>query len=176
MERSIVDRAIPVLERTPEALRALLAGAPDDLLFADEGPDTFCPYDVVSHLIHGEETDWIPRLRIILEHADAVAFEPFDRFAFRERGREQPIAALLDSFAALRAKNLDVLRGAALTPEQLRRPGTHPELGPVTLGALIAAWAVHDLGHLGQVVRVVAKRFSPDVGPWREYSPILTRY
>jgi hypothetical protein len=164
-----------VLRRTPGALRALLEGLGDEWLLGDEGPETFSPKDVVGHLIHGEETDWLPRVRIILEHGPARPFEPFDRFAFRDQNAGVPVATLLARFAERRAANLEALDGLGLSPADLARTGTHPALGRVTLRQLLATWVVHDLGHLAQVARAMAKQYKADVGPWVEYLPILTR-
>jgi hypothetical protein len=167
--------AVAVLERTPTALRGMLDGLPDSWLLANEGPDTFSPRDVMGHLIHGEETDWVPRLRIILEHGEAVPFTPFDRFAFRTRSAGQSTAALLERFATLRAANLREVRAVNLDSGTLARTGMHPALGRVTLGQLLASWVVHDLGHLKQVARVMARQYREAVGPWREYLTILDR-
>jgi hypothetical protein len=167
-------QATEILERTPGALKALLSGLSDPWLEANEGAGTYSPRDVVGHLIFGEETDWIPRIRIILEHG-ALPFTPFDRSGFRERlvGRSTP--DLLREFEEKRRANLATLRGLALQERQLELSGTHPELGRVTLGQLIAAWAVHDLGHLGQVSRVLARCYTQAVGPWRAHLTILDR-
>jgi hypothetical protein len=167
--------AVAVLERTPTALRGMLAGLPERWVLADEGPGTFSPRDVVGHLIHGEETDWIPRMRIILEHGESVPFTPFDRFAFRTASMGYTTDALLDRFAALRAESLDALRSLALDEAALARTGTHPGLGRVTLRQLFAAWVVHDLGHVKQVARAMARQYTTAVGPWREYLSILDR-
>jgi uncharacterized damage-inducible protein DinB len=128
----------------------------------------------VGHLISGEQTDWIPRMRTILEHGVAVPFEPFDRFAFRN-WEARPINEMLNRFETLRRRNLDEVKQAELTPDRLELRGTHPDLGEVTLGQLIATWAVHDLNHIGQISRVLAKQFGAQVGPWREYLPVLSR-
>lgn len=162
-----------ILERTPGTLRSLLSGLPPGWLAAQEGPGTFSPVDVVGHLIHGEKTDWIPRARLILEHGESRAFEPFDRFGFRDAIAGVPLPALLDEFDALRSQSLGALDSFGLTPESLERRGTHPAFGPVTLGQLLATWAVHDLNHLGQIVRVMSGRARDEVGPWREYLGIL---
>jgi DinB family protein len=167
--------AVAVLERTPAALDGLLRGLPESWLLASEGPDTFTPRDVVGHLIHGEETDWVPRMRIILEHGEAVPFTPFDRFAFRRASVGHSTDALLERFAELRYDNLRAVRETTLDAAALRRTGTHPGLGRVTLGQLIAAWVVHDLGHLKQVSRAMARQYREAVGPWREYLTILDR-
>lgn len=168
-----LQQSIEVLERTPRVLRSLLEGLPEDLLHGNEGPETFSPFDVVGHLIHGEETDWIPRIRIILEHGESKPFAPFDRFAFRETSRGKSLAELLAVFESLRERNIEVLKGLGLTRERLALKGTHPELGPVTLRQLLATWVAHDLGHLGQIVRVMARQYSSEVGPWREFLSIL---
>lgn len=167
--------AFVLLPRTPPALRALLTDLPDPWLKGTEGPDTWSPFDVVGHLIDGEETDWIPRARIILARGENPAFEPFDRFAHLRRNRETPLSVLLDRFAVLRAENLAALEAFGLTPADLALEGVHPELGRVTLGELLATWVAHDLGHIGQVVRVMAKQYGTAVGPWRRYLPVLTR-
>jgi hypothetical protein len=167
--------ATAVLERTPAALRGMLAGLPESWLLADEGPDTFSPRDVVGHLIHGEETDWIPRMRIILDHGESVPFTPFDRFAFRTASVGHTTDALLDRFAELRTGNLRALRALALDEAALARTGMHPGLGRVTLAQLFAAWVVHDLGHVKQIARAMARQYTAAVGPWREYLTILDR-
>ena len=167
--------AIAVLERTPATLRSLLDGLPDGWTTRDEGPDTFTPIDNVGHLIHGERTDWIPRARIILAQGPDRRFVPFDRFAHRRESAGKGLPRLLDEFARLRAENLATLRGFELTERELALQGEHPELGPVTLGELLAAWVVHDLGHVAQTTRVMAKRYRDAVGPWREFTPILDR-
>lgn len=171
-----LDEALEILERTPATLRGLLAGISEPWQRVDEGPDTWSPFDNVGHLIHGEETDWIPRARIILEHGTARPFEPFDRFAQLKRFRDGSLGSLLDRFAELRASNLATLRGWELGPDQLALQGRHPELGTVTLAQLLAAWAAHDLGHIAQISRVMAKRYRSAVGPWVAYLPILTRH
>jgi hypothetical protein len=167
--------AIAVLERTPGALRGMLAGLPEAWLLAHEGPDTFSPRDVVGHLIHGEETDWIPRMRIILEHGESVPFTPFDRFAFRTASVGQATDALLDRFAQLRGDSLRALQALNLDEAALARTGMHPGLGRVTLTQLFAAWVVHDLGHIKQIARAMARQYTAAVGPWREYLTILDR-
>jgi DinB superfamily len=139
-----------------------------------EGPDTFSPFDVVGHLIDGEETDWIPRARIILTQGASRRFEPYDRFRHRSRNAGRTLASLLAEFAGLRSANLDLLRSWNLSDTQLALEGEHPSLGAVTLRQLIATWVVHDLGHLAQVARVMAKQYREEVGPWVRYLPVLT--
>jgi hypothetical protein len=164
-----------LLERTPACLDALLRGLPSTWVLANEGPGTWNPFDVVGHLIHGEESDWIPRARIVLEHGEARPFEPFDRFAQERDARGKTLPQLLTRFAEARAASLRALDDMQLTPADLARTGTHPDFGRVTLGELLATWAVHDAAHIAQIARVLAKHAGPAVGPWRKYLPILER-
>lgn len=165
---------VAVLARTPDTVRALLEDLPEAWLDTREGEGTFSPRDVVGHLIHGELTDWIPRARRILEHGESRAFEPFDRHGYQPP-QGASISDLLGEFAALRARSLASLREFNLTPDQLALKGTHPAFGPVTLGQLLATWAVHDLNHIDQIARVMSKRYDRAVGPWKEYLGILNR-
>ncbi|MFA6167885.1 MAG: DinB family protein [Gemmatimonadaceae bacterium] len=169
------DDAIALLERTPATLRALLAGLSDAWITANEGPETFSPFDNLGHLIHGERTDWIPRARIILAQGTNRTFEPYDRFAQARESEGKSVATLLDEFATLRAENVATLRSWNLSARELSLEGEHPSLGPVTLRQLLATWVAHDLGHLAQTARVMAKRHREAVGPWRAYLPILDR-
>ena len=166
--------SIDVLQRMPGALAALLDGVDAFWSGGREGPDTFSPFDVVGHLIDGEETDWMPRARIILAQGPQPRFDPYDRFRHRARNAGRTLESLLAEFAALRDGNLAVLRSWRLSAAQLELPGEHPSLGPVTLRQLLAAWVVHDLGHLAQVARVMAKQYLREVGPWVPYLPVLT--
>ena len=165
--------AIPVLERTPGVLRALLAGLPDEWTTAREGPESWSPYDVVGHLIHGERTDWIPRAELILRRGEAEPFPPFDRVAMFRESAGKSLGELLDTFARLRGESLVRLRGLGLTPADLERRGRHPELGPVTLSQHLATWVAHDLSHIRQIVRVMGRQYSEAVGPWTAYLPML---
>lgn len=166
--------SIEVLERSPATLQALLQGVGTPWARGTEGPDTFSPFDVVGHLIDGEETDWIPRARIILARGPNLRFEPYDRFRHRGRNSARTLESLLAEFANLRASNLQLLRSWNLTDAELSLPGEHPSQGPVTLRQLLAAWVVHDLGHVAQVARVMAKQYRYEVGPWVPYLPVLT--
>ena len=166
--------SIDILRRTPAVVSALLDGVDERWARGDEGKDTFSPFDVIGHLIDGEETDWMPRARIILSRSDDPRFEPYDRFRHQQRNPERSLASLLGEFAELRAANLLLLQSWQLTPAELDLPGNHPSLGGVTLRQLLAAWVVHDLGHVAQIVRVMAKQYSAAVGPWMEYLPVLT--
>lgn len=166
---------IAVLSRTPGVLRAWLGGLPDAWLDANEGPETFSARDVIGHLIEGERTDWVPRIRMILEDGEARIFEPFDRFAFRDTIGGRSVESLCEEFDQRRRDNLTWLRGLSLTPDDMSRRGRHPAFGAVTLGELLATWTVHDLNHIGQIARVMSKHYSTEVGPWREYLGILNR-
>jgi hypothetical protein len=166
--------SMDILRRTPATLHALLDGLGDAWTRGNEGSDTFSPFDVVGHLIDGEETDWMPRARIILSRDPEAAFVPYDRFRHYGRNRARTLDSLLDEFARLRADNLTQLAGWNLGESELDLRARHPSLGPVTLRQLLAAWVVHDLGHIAQVVRVMAKQHREEVGPWVQYLPVLT--
>jgi hypothetical protein len=168
-----MDEAIAVLARTPATLDALLRGLPDGWILAHEGGTTWSPFDVIGHLIHGERTDWLPRVRIILEHGQARAFDTFDRFAQFRASEGRTLASLLDELAALRRDNLRELATLHLTDPDLDRRGRHPELGVVTLRQLLATWVAHDLDHVAQIARVLARQYSDEVGPWRAYLRIV---
>lgn len=170
-----LDHAKEVLRRTPATLNSLLRGLPDVWVLSDEGPDSWSPFDVLGHLIHGEETDWIPRVKIILEYGESRAFEPFDRFVMFEKSKGKSLDELLSIFERLRGESLRELEELNLTPETLGKRGVHPELGVVTLGQLLSTWVVHDLGHTAQIVRVMAKQYGEAVGAWRDYLSVLSR-
>ncbi len=170
-----LETALDILQRTPATLRCWLSELSAELFAVDEGPDTFSPRDVIAHLVQGEEEDWLARARIVLEAGEERTFDPFDRFAFRERYAGRTAVELLERFAELRAQNLEALRALSISPTDLDRRGRHPELGPVTLRELLSTWVVHDLSHLAQIARVLAKHHAADVGPWRAYLPILER-
>lgn len=168
-----LEAGLEVLERTPAVLDRWLRGLDAVWLEATEGPETWSPFDIVGHLVHGERTDWMGRARRILEHGPDRPFEPFDRFAQFEDSRGKSIGDLLDEFARLRTENLTALRALGLSEDRFDLEGTHPALGSVTLGQLLATWVVHDLGHIAQIARVMAKVNREEVGAWREYLPIL---
>src|SRR6266850_2144055 len=169
-----LDLSIDVLGRTPATLRALLGGLAEPWVRGTEGPDTFSPFDVVGHLIDGEETDWMPRARIILAKDGDRRFERYDRFRHRARNAARSLESLLAEFAKLRAANLELLASWKLTAANLDLTGVHPTFGPVTLRQLLAAWVVHDLGHIAQISRVMAKQYREDVGPWVPFMPVIT--
>jgi hypothetical protein len=174
MDLHLTD-SVAVLERTPQTLRAMLAGLPPAWTDATEGPETWSPYVIVGHLIHGERTDWIPRARIILAQAADRRFTPYDRFAQFQESQGKSLGELLDELTRLRADNLATLAGWRLTDAQLDLTGEHPEFGAVTLRQLLATWVAHDLGHIAQTARVMAKQYREAIGPWRAYLPIVTR-
>ena len=165
--------AIPILERTPAVLRALLWEVPDSWASQSEGPETWSPFDIVGHLIHGERTDWIARTEILLTFGEERPFTPFDRFAQFEASRGKTLQQLLDTFAEARAANLTRLQSLGLTPQDLDRRGRHPELGACTLRELLATWVAHDLSHIAQIARVMGRQYAEAVGPWRAYLPML---
>jgi DinB superfamily len=164
-----------VLERTPGVLRALLAGLPPAWTDADEGPDSWSPFVVLGHLIHADHTDWIPRARIILAQGADLRFTPFDRTGQFRDSAGKSLGALLDEFADIRARNLATLAEWSPTDSQLALEGEHPQFGRVTLRQLLATWVAHDLAHIAQVARVMAKQYRDAVGPWRAYLSIMNR-
>ena len=170
----VTEEAVAMLARTPATLDALLRGLPDGWIVAHAGGDTWSPVDIIGHLIHGERTDWIPRARIVLEHGEARAFDTFDRFAQLAVSEGRTLASLLDEFATLRQKNLRELAALHLTDADLDRRGRHPELGPVTLRQRLATWVAHDLDHVVQISRVLARQYSDEVGPWRAYLRVVS--
>ena len=168
-----LQQSIALLERTPKVLKAMLSGLSDDWTQNNEGEDSWSPYDVVGHLVHGERTDWIPRTFIIMNEGDQKTFEPYDRFAQFEESKGKSLEQLLDEFESLRKANLEQLKGFGLTESDYQRQGIHPSLGPVTLSNLLSAWVVHDQGHIAQISRVMAKQYKNEVGPWTRYMTIL---
>lgn len=168
-----LQHTIALLSRTPAALAALLRDLPDEWILRNEGANTFNVFDVVGHLIQGERTDWMQRARIILESGEDRPFDRFDRRAQERDSRGKSLGQLLDEFARLRSENLAALQAMNLTPDQLKRRGRHPELGPVTLSQLLATWAAHDLTHLHQISRIMAHQYREAVGPWTTYLGVM---
>jgi hypothetical protein len=165
-------KSIQILSRTPQVLESLLSGLDKEWIMNNEGGETWSPYDIVGHLIHGERTDWIARLNKILVDEDKK-FQPFDRFAQFNESIGKSMSDLLSEFDSLRKKNLDILRSHDFGDDDYRKQGIHPVFGIVTLKQLLSTWVVHDLNHIGQVVRVMAKQYGEETGPWKEYLPIL---
>ena len=168
-----MNSAFEILSRTPAVLHTLLGGLSEDWLINNEGPDTFSPYDVVGHMIHGEKTDWAVRAKMILEYGATKTFIPWDRFAQYEESRGRSLNELLDDFELLRKDNVDWLRGLKLTTDDLDKKGMHPKLGTVTLRNLLSTWVAHDLTHIAQITRVMAKQYKSEMGPWPEFFRIL---
>jgi hypothetical protein len=170
----VIEEASALLARTPRILDAWLRGLPDCWLAAHEGGDTWSATDIVGHLIHGERTDWMPRVRRILDHGDAVAFEPVDRLAQIRESAGASLSDLLNQFAGLREANLRDLAALPIDEAPLSRPGVHPSLGAVTLRQLLATWVAHDLDHVTQIARVMARQYTDEVGPWRAYLRVIS--
>jgi hypothetical protein len=165
---------VALLGRTPGLLRTLLVGLPEAWTDTPDTPDGWRPRDVVGHLITGETTDWMVRARLIVEHGPSVPFTPFKRFAMLDRDADVPLDDLVERFSSLRLANLTAL-GELVTEADLDRRGMHPSLGQVPLRELLAAWAVHDLDHIGQIYAGLAGSHDADVGPWKAYLGILLR-
>jgi hypothetical protein len=170
-----LEQGIPILERTPHVLRTMLHGLDAAWTDATEGPETWSPYVIIGHLNHGERADWIPRAQIILAQGTSRRFTPFDRFAQFRESEGKTLTELLDEFAQLRGESLATLASWRLTDAQLALEGEHPAFGPVTLRQLLSTWVAHDLGHIAQIARVMAKQYREAVGPWRAYLGILDK-
>ena len=168
-----LDKSIEILERTPDVLRLMLDGISAEWTNNNEGEETWSAYDVVGHLIHGEKTDWMPRAELILSDNINKNFIPFNRFAQLEESKGKTLQQLLDEFKLLREQNIAKLRSIKITEEDLQKKGIHPAFAEVTLSQLLATWVVHDLNHIAQISRVMAKQYKEAVGPWVEYLKIL---
>jgi uncharacterized damage-inducible protein DinB len=168
-----IEQAVEILAQTPATLKSLLWNLSDDWTRSEADVENWSPFDVVGHLIHADETDWIPRAEIILNGGENPTFEPFDRFAMFEKSKDKSLSELLETFAERRTESLEKLRAMDLTEEKLQLKAAHPELGAVTLKQLLATWAVHDLTHIRQIVTNLARKYAENVGAWREYLSIL---
>ena len=168
-----LDKAIELLERTPGVIEVLLKGLSPEWVMNNEGDDTWSPYDIVGHLIHGEKTDWIVRMEIIIADNENKSFQPFDRFAQFEQSKGKTLQQLIDEFKALRKQNMAILISKNFSETTLNKTGIHPAFGIVTLRQLLSTWVVHDLSHIAQIARVMAKQYKTESGPWQAYLPIL---
>jgi hypothetical protein len=168
-----LEKSIQILERTPNVLDAMLRNISTDWTLRNEGGESWSAYDIIGHLIHGEKTDWIPRAQIILSEKPDKKFEKYDRFAQFEESKGKSLSQLLYEFKILREKNIEILHSLNITDKDLQEKGIHPAFGEVTLSQLFSTWVVHDLNHIAQISRVMAKQYKPDVGPWTEYLKIL---
>lgn len=174
MEFSL-DKSVEILKNTPDALYAMLDGLSPEWIESNEGPETWSAFDIVGHLIHGEKTDWIPRMEIIMSEASHKHFEPFDRFAQLENSKGKTLQQLLAEFKELRAQNISILQSKNIGKQDLNKIGIHPAFGEVTLANLLSTWVVHDLNHIGQIARVMAKQYKQATGPWPPYLKILNQ-
>ncbi len=168
-----LTQAIEILERTPAVLNTLLSGLSDDWIMNNEGPETFSPYDVVGHLVHGEKTDWTIRTKMILEFGNTKTFVPWDRFAQYEESKGKSLQQLLNEFARIRIENMNWFKALQLTEADMDKTGLHPKLGEVTLRNLLSTWVIHDLTHIAQITRVMAKQYKEEMGPWVQFFRIL---
>jgi hypothetical protein len=174
MYPDFLAESITILERTPATVHALLHNLPATWTTATEGPNTWSPYDVIGHLIHCERADWMPRLDIILTHGTTQPFPPFDREAQFKESVGESLTTLLDEFTTLRHTNLTKLESLQLTESDLALEGTHPALGTVSARQLIATWTAHDLAHIVQISRTMARRYQHEVGPWAQYLSVMS--
>ncbi len=170
-----LNQSADILGRTPTLLRHWLSGLGREWIDNNYGRDTFSPFDVIGHLLHGEQTDWMARIEIILEHGTTKTFTPWDRYAMYTESQGKSIDQLLDEFAAARQQNLTKLTAKKLTEADLDRTGTHPRFGTVTLRQLLATWVTHDLNHIHQIAKCMAWQYRDEIGPWREYVTFIDR-
>jgi len=170
-----LEKSKEILRQTPSTVNNLLQNLSGEWIKNNEGGESWSPYDILGHLIHGDRADWMGRIKTILEFGETKAFVPFDRFAQFKSSEGKSLRDLLDTFAALRAENIEELDSLNITEEQLLLRGQHPAFGTVTLAQLISTWTVHDLGHIAQIARVMSKQYIDEVGPWKDYLPVLTR-
>ncbi len=168
------EKSYEILNSTPAVLQSLLGHVSAEWIMSNEGPETFSPYDIIGHLVHGERTDWVPRAKIVLEHGLQKTFERYDRFAQYEESKGKSIRELLDEFTLLRKDNMAWFMSLGLSEKDLDKKGMHPVLGEVTLRNLLATWVVHDLTHIAQITRVMAKQYKEEMGPWQEFFRILS--
>ena len=170
-----LEESLKILERTPFVLQSLLENLPDDWILNNEGVDTFSPFDVVGHLLHGEKTDWLTRIEIILSSSSDKKFQTYDRFAQYEESKGKSLQQLLDEFKTGRLENVQKLKRKNISEADLIKTGIHPKFGDVTLQQLLSTWTIHDLAHIAQICRVMSKQYTDEVGPWKEYMNILNR-
>ena len=168
-----IDKSIEILERTPSVLFSMLYNISEEWSFCNEGVDTWSAYDILGHLIHGERTDWMARVDIILSDEQDKTFTPFDRFGQFQESKGKSMNQLIDQFVLLRKRNIEYIRFKKLTESDFLKTGIHPTFGKVTLAQLLSTWAIHDLNHLAQIARVMAKQYKSEVGPWSEFLRIL---
>jgi len=170
-----IDKALEIIERTPVILNVYLKNLSDEWILCNEGGETWSAFDVVGHLIHGEKTDWVPRLKLVLNDSENKTFEPYDRFAQFEESKGKTMKQLLNEFSELRLQNVAFLKSLNITESDFDKKAIHPSLGEVTLNNLLATWVAHDLGHINQISRVMAKQYKKEVGPWVEYLSVLNK-
>ncbi|HEY1040177.1 MAG TPA: DinB family protein [Bacteroidia bacterium] len=170
-----IEHSIQILERTPQSLRSLLYKLDENWTQNNEGGETWSPYDVIGHLVHCDEENWIPRIEVVLSDSAVRKFEPLNRFAQFEKSKGKNINELLDHFVGIRHSSMAKLKILNITNEQLSKTAIHPEFGSVSLSQLISAWVVHDLDHISQITRVMAKQYKAEVGPWIQYMRILNQ-
>ena len=173
MEFSL-QRSVEILGATPKVLDHMLSGLSREWLFANEGGDTWSPHTVVGHLVFSEEVNWIPRMRMILSEGDRN-FVPFDPKGQFERYSDHNLPDLLKKFSVLRKNSIRELTDLSLNEKMLSRTGVHPTFGEVSLSQLLSTWTVHDLDHINQISRVLAKQYKEAVGPWVSFLGVLKR-
>jgi len=170
-----LKKSIEILTRTPYVIEILLNGINNEWIMNNEGENTWSPFDIIGHLIYGDKTDWIIRMEIILSDSQNKRFTPFDRFAQFEENKGKDIVQLLNEFKVIRKQNIEILESKKINLKDLTKKGIHPVFGEVTLEELLATWTAHDLSHIAQIARVMARQYTNEVGPWKQYLPILEK-
>ncbi|HRE40019.1 MAG TPA: DinB family protein [Ignavibacteria bacterium] len=168
-----LNKSLEILERTPLILERMVNGLSEEWVISNEGDNTWNTVEIIGHLIHGEKTDWIPRILIILNDENEKTFEVFNMEGHKEEIESKRTAELLDEFKALRIENIRVLRYLDLTDDDLNKTGLHPVFGEVTLRQLLSTWTVHDLTHISQISRIMAKQYREEIGPWIEFFNLI---
>ncbi len=173
MSNFSITKSIEILESTPKVIESFLEGLSDEWISQNEGGESWSPFDILGHLVHGEKTDWINRTETILKYGKEKTFKPFDRFAQFDDSKGKSLSELLDEFKTLRKRNIKRLTEMNIQESDLNKEGIHPHFGKVTLKELLSTWVVHDLGHIRQIARVMAKQYKDEIGPWKEYLPVV---
>ena len=170
-----INKALEILKQTPKTLSTFLSNLSDEWIYCNEGGETWSAYDIIGHLIHGEKTDWTSRLKLMYYEGEIQTFTPFDRFAQFENSKGKTLKQLLEEFTELRKRNIDFVLSLNITKLDFDKKAIHPDLGEVSLKQLLATWTVHDLGHIAQISRIMAKQYKHEVGPWKKYLSILNK-
>ncbi|HEY1047140.1 MAG TPA: DinB family protein [Bacteroidia bacterium] len=167
-----LNQSLKQLGNNPSVFRSLLSPIKEEWLNVNEGEGTWTIKEVLAHLIVCEKTNWLPRIKLILSETQKT-FEPMDMSIHLEIAAENTIEELLQEFETLRASNISELASYNLSDTDLHKTGMHPKLGQVRLSEVISTWTTHDLSHLSQILRILAKQNQQHVGGFETYLRIL---